>query len=110
MAHPGAVSEEREFPGMAEFDDYTVMFKAMADPLRLRLLHLLPAREEKRTSCVCELAEKLGVSQPCLSHHLNILKTAGLVGFEKDGCSAFYFVDKARLGERLGEFRQRMEA
>ena len=95
---------------MSEFDDYTAMFKALADPLRLRLLHMLPTEQEKRALCVCDLAEKLGVSQPCLSHHLNILRTAGLVGFQKDGCSAFYFVDKARLADRLNGFRQRMDA
>jgi len=94
---------------MDELDEYTTMFKALADPLRLRLLHMLPARDEDGTFCVCELAKKLGVSQPCLSHHLNILKTAGLVGCQKNGCSAFYFVDKERLGAGLDEFRQGMQ-
>jgi len=95
---------------MSEYDDYSTVFKALADPLRLRLLDTLPGREEKRTFCVCELAGRLGVSQPCLSHHLNILKNAGLVGFKKDGCSAFYFVEKAQLGEALDAFRRRINA
>jgi ArsR family transcriptional regulator len=87
------------------FDDYASMFKALGDPLRLRLLNMLPRGEEKGTFCVCDLAKRLGVSQPCLSHHLNILKNAGLVGFEKDGCSVFYFVDQPELFEKLRSFQ-----
>ncbi len=90
-------------------EDYTPMFKALADPLRLRLLRMLPAQEEKKTSGVCDLAQKLEISQPCLSHHLNILKSAGLVGCHKDGCSAFYYVDRERLVEVLDGFRQKVQ-
>jgi ArsR family transcriptional regulator len=90
-------------------DDYATMFKALGDPLRLRLLNMLPSGEDKRAFCVCDLARKLGVSQPCLSHHLNILKTAGLVGFEKDGCSVFYFVDQPELFEKLRNFQASLE-
>jgi ArsR family transcriptional regulator len=70
---------------------------------------MLPNGHDKRSFCVCDLAKKLGVSQPCLSHHLNILKTAGLVGFEKDGCSVFYFVDQAHVVETLGSFTEGMQ-
>ncbi len=90
-------------------DDYATMFKALGDPLRLRLLNMLPRGEEKGTFCVCDLAKRLGVSQPCLSHHLNILKTAGLVGFEKDGCSVFYFVDQPELFEKLRNFQASLQ-
>jgi ArsR family transcriptional regulator len=93
----------------SRLDEDAAMFKALSDPLRLRLLDLLPASGQKRHFCVCELADELGVSQPCLSHHLNILKNAGLVGFEKDGCSVFYFVDDASVVNRLQDFQARME-
>jgi len=93
----------------AQLDEYAVVFKALGDPLRLRLLKMLPLGEDKRTFCVCELAKKLGISQPCLSHHLNILRTAGLVGFEKDGCSVFYFLDQPRLFEKLQDFQARLQ-
>jgi ArsR family transcriptional regulator len=93
---------------MVELDGYATVFKALSEPLRLRLLGMLPARDEKRTFCVCELAERLGISQPCLSHHLNVLKSAGLVGFKKDGCSAFYYVDREQVVARLDEFQEQM--
>ena len=93
----------------SRFDEYAAVFKALGDPLRLRLLKLLPLGEDKRTFCVCDLAKELGVSQPCLSHHLNILKTASLVGFEKDGCSVFYFVDQPELFEKLRDFQARLQ-
>ncbi len=93
---------------MPELDEYATVFKALSDPLRLRLLRMLPSGEEKRTFCVCDLAEKLGISQPCLSHHLNILKTAGLVDFEKDGCTVFYHVDQAEVLARLSAFQRQL--
>ena len=94
---------------MEDVSEYATVFKALSDPLRLRLISMLPGSSDERTFCVCELAEKLGVSQPCLSHHLNILKTAGLVGFEKDGCSVFYFVDQGQVFGRLDSFRRELQ-
>ncbi len=95
---------------MPDLAEYVTVFKALSDPLRLRLLGMLPSSEEKCTFCVCELAQKLGVSQPCLSHHLGILKATGLVGFEKDGCSVFYFVDRDQIVGQLDRFREMIQA
>ncbi|MCK4375084.1 MAG: helix-turn-helix transcriptional regulator [Candidatus Brocadiae bacterium] len=94
---------------MSDLGEYATVFKALSDPLRLRLLSMLPSNNDKRAFCVCELAQRLGVSQPCLSHHLSILRTAGLVGFEKDGCSAFYFVDQEQVVGKLNGFRERIQ-
>ena len=57
------------------------IFKAMADRNRLRIIKIL----QKRPLCVCEIREVLGISQPAVSRHLNILKNAGLIEDEKDG-------------------------
>jgi ArsR family transcriptional regulator len=57
------------------------IFKALADRNRLRIIKML----QKRPLCVCEIREVLGISQPAVSRHLNILKNAGLVEIEKDG-------------------------
>lgn len=92
----------------SRLEEDAAVFKALSDPLRLRLLHLLPASNEKRDFCVCELARQMNVSQPCLSHHLNILKNAGLVGFEKDGCSVFYFLDEQEVLDKLSDFQSRL--
>jgi len=94
---------------MSHLDEYATLFKALSDPLRLRLLDMLPDAGSECSLCVCELARKLGISQPCLSHHLNILKTAGVVGFRKDGCSAFYFVERDHVNRGLDSFRRGAE-
>jgi len=57
------------------------LFKALGDENRLRILAALA----DRTYCVCDLAKRLGMPQPTLSHHLKILRETGLVKGEKDG-------------------------
>lgn len=57
------------------------VFKALGDENRLRILASLDDQEH----CVCALAKKLGIPQPTLSHHLKILRDAGLVVGEKSG-------------------------
>lgn len=57
------------------------VFKALGDPNRLRIL----AELHRKTFCVCDLARRVGLSQPTLSHHLKILRDTGLVRAEKEG-------------------------
>ena len=59
-------------------------FKALADPVRLRLLSLIAAAPEG-TACSCDLEEPVGKSQPTVSHHLSVLADAGLITKEKVG-------------------------
>jgi ArsR family transcriptional regulator len=59
-------------------------FKALADPVRLKLLSLIAAAPEG-TACSCDLEEPVGKSQPTVSHHLSILAGAGLITKEKVG-------------------------
>jgi ArsR family transcriptional regulator len=94
---------------MRDVEQDAVVFKALSDPLRLRLLEKLPGDGDRRTFCVCDLAREVGISQPCLSHHLNILKRAGLIDFEKDGCSVFYYVDKDAVVEKLQRFSEQIQ-
>ncbi len=61
--------------------DLVRVLKAMADPMRLRLLKML----EKKRMCVCELTAVLGIQQSSVSHHLRILKDAGLVDDVRNG-------------------------
>ena len=63
--------------------------KALADPTRLRLLSLIAAHEDGE-ACVCELTEPLHLSQPTISHHLKILREAGLVTSRRRGTWAHY--------------------
>ena len=73
--------------------DLDVIFKALADVNRVRILKLLGWRK----MCVCELAFVLGVSQPAVSKQLKKLVSAGLVDSEQDGFWTNYFISPKNL-------------
>jgi ArsR family transcriptional regulator len=70
--------------------------KIVADPARLRLLSLI-ANRPGGESCVCELTEPLGLSQPTVSHHLKVLHSAGLLDRTKRGTWVYYRLIPERL-------------
>ena len=72
-------------------------FQALADPVRLHLLSMIRSAGADG-ACVCDLVEPSGRSQPTVSHHLKILREAGLVTSEKRGTWAWYHVESGRLG------------
>jgi ArsR family transcriptional regulator, arsenate/arsenite/antimonite-responsive transcriptional repressor len=76
-------------------------FKALADPVRLRLLSLIAAAPEG-TACSCDLEEPVGKSQPTVSHHLSVLAEAGLITKEKLG----RWVNCTVVPERLTQLRE----
>src|SRR5438309_1700743 len=63
------------------------IFKALADPTRVAIVNRLSAAE---SVCVCDLTEAFDLSQPTVSHHLRILRDAGLVEAERHGTWAYY--------------------
>ncbi|MFY9887887.1 MAG: metalloregulator ArsR/SmtB family transcription factor [Streptosporangiaceae bacterium] len=65
------------------------MLKALADPVRLRLMSLV-ASNPGGEACVCDLNEAFDLSQPTISHHLKVLHDAGLVDRDKRGVWAYY--------------------
>lgn len=67
-----------------EADALAAIFKALADPTRIRLLRYLTV-SESGTACACHLPDALGISQPTLSFHMAKLHDAGLVTREKRG-------------------------
>ena len=69
--------------------DLARMFKALADPTRLRLVSMVAAHQGGE-ACVCELTEPLGLTQPTISHHLKILVDAGIFTRDKRGVWAYY--------------------
>jgi len=75
------------------------LFKAIADPVRLRLLSLIACRKGGEV-CVCELTGAFDVTAPTISHHLKVLKQAGLVASERRGTWVYYRVNPHLL-ERL---------
>jgi len=78
-----------------------MVFKALADPNRLRLLSMVKA-EASSESCVCDLTEPLGLGQPTVSHHLKILVDAGLLHREKRGTWAYYSLVPGALDDVAG--------
>jgi ArsR family transcriptional regulator, arsenate/arsenite/antimonite-responsive transcriptional repressor len=72
------------------------MFKALGDPVRLRLLSLI-ASHPGGEACVCEISATFDVSQPTISHHLKSLRTAGLLDCERRGTWVYYWVIPAAL-------------
>ncbi len=64
--------------------------KALSDPIRVQLVDVLRAHAGE--VCVCELQPLFEISQPTLSHHLRTLREAGIVGVERRGLWAYYYV------------------
>jgi ArsR family transcriptional regulator len=84
----------------AEAGQLALAFKALADPVRLKLLSLIAAAPEG-TACSCDLEEPVGKSQPTVSHHLSLLADAGLITKEKVG----RWVNCTVVPERLAQLR-----
>jgi len=80
-------------------EELSSLYKALGDPVRLRILQLLPI---KPTVCealynVGELSEELGIPQPTVSHHLKILRQAGVIRFTKKCNSVYYYINVKAL-------------
>jgi ArsR family transcriptional regulator, arsenate/arsenite/antimonite-responsive transcriptional repressor len=71
--------------------------KALGDPVRLQLVDVL--RKHAGKVCVCELVPLFDLAQPTVSHHLKVLREAGLVGSERRGLWAYYYVIPDALEE-----------
>jgi ArsR family transcriptional regulator len=76
------------------------VFKALADPTRLEILRLLSA--QRGPTCVCDLVAHFELSQPTISHHLRVLREAGLLRMARIGIWSFYEPDP-EASELLGE-------
>jgi ArsR family transcriptional regulator len=76
--------------GRAQAVELAAVAKALGDPIRVQLVDVL--RRHAGKVCVCELVPLFDVSQPTVSHHLKILRDAGIVGSERQGLWAYYYV------------------
>ena len=77
--------------GESQAAELAAMFKALGDPVRLRLLSLI-ASHPGGQACVCEISSTFDVSQPTISHHLKLLRSAGLLDCERRGTWVYYWV------------------
>ena len=82
------------------------VLKALAEPNRLRLVSLIAANTATGATCVCDLIEPVGLSQPTVSHHLKVLTDAGLLAREQRGKWAYYTVVPETLAMLSGVLAQ----
>jgi ArsR family transcriptional regulator len=76
--------------------ELATMFKALGDPVRLRLLSLI-ASHPGGQACVCEISTTFDISQPTISHHLKLLRSAGLLDCERRGTWVYFWVVPSAL-------------
>ncbi|MEV5837653.1 metalloregulator ArsR/SmtB family transcription factor [Nocardia sp. NPDC052112] len=76
--------------------ELAAVFKALSDPVRLRLLSAV-ASHAGQEACVCDVSEGFDVTQPTISHHLKVLREAGLLSSERRGSWVYYRVEPTVL-------------
>lgn len=89
---------QREALTAASAERIAPLLKALADPVRLRLLSLVASHEDGE-ACVCDLSAAFDLSQPTISHHLKVLHDAGLLDRSKRGVWVYYKIRPAALSD-----------
>jgi ArsR family transcriptional regulator len=94
-----ACCEPVVYPDIAreQAERMALVAKALGDPIRMQLVDVLAKHAGK--VCVCELVPLFDLSQPTISHHLKVLREAGIVGSEREGLWAYYYVNRDALNE-----------
>jgi ArsR family transcriptional regulator len=87
-----------------EAEELAARFKALADPTRVSIVNRLSSAGEV---CVCDLTAAFGLSQPTISHHLRILRDAGLVDCSRRGTWAYYRLVPEAIGAVRGALGDR---
>lgn len=91
--------------GEGEASAFVEQLKALAHPIRLRMVDLIHAHGGE--ICVCEFEHHFDVKQPTISHHLKVLREAGLIQSQQEGAWVHHFVEPiafARLRDLLARF------
>jgi ArsR family transcriptional regulator len=93
----------------ADVESFAADFDILAHPIRIRLLDLLATHGGQ--VCVCDLEASVPVKQPTVSHHLKLLRQAGLIEWEKRGLWSYYFINsdavralRTRITDRLNAY------
>jgi len=82
-----------------DYAEYVLLFKALADETRLKIIDMLSCGE----MCACHILEKFKITQPTLSYHMKILCDSGLVKGRRDGIWMHYTINSALI-ESISEF------
>ena len=86
-------------------EDYVPLFKALSNTTRAQIMEFLLSGER----CVCEMTGPLDLSQPLVSHHLGLLRDAGLVNMRDEGARTYYSVNRERFDADLQGFVAHVE-
>ena len=90
-----------------DLDTLAKQLWAIGDPVRLRILELLPTESSCDAACnVSTIAERIGLSQPATSHHLRILRQAGFVAHKKMCRDMFYWIQVDAADRVIGELNE----
>ena len=82
-----------------DIDTLAKQLWALGDPVRLQILRILPTEPTCHNACnVSKIAERIGLSQPATSHHLRILRQAGIITNEKKCRDMIYWIDLEATG------------
>ena len=92
----------------AEAQQITNDLLILAHPVRLQILDILARHAGK--VCVCDIESAVPVKQPTVSHHLRLLRDAGLVDCERHGLWAYYFLKREALAELRARVSERLDA
>ncbi|TDD83823.1 transcriptional regulator [Actinomadura darangshiensis] len=87
----------------SEASELAKVFKALSDPVRLRLLNMI-ASADGGEACVCDLTGAFELTGPTISHHLKVLRQTGLIDGERRGTWVYYRVVPERLTRLSGLF------
>ncbi len=71
------------------------LFKALSDPTRFAIFRLIAAQQAP--ICACDVVDRFQVSQPTISHHMKVLREAGLISVSRRGVWAYYAVEPRSL-------------
>lgn len=100
MSTPVQVQSDEATEAKDRISHLSALLRVISDENRLRILGMLMQRE----LCVCELMGELGLSQSLVSHHLGMLKNAGLVRDRRDAQWVYYSIDSCALAQLSSEY------
>jgi ArsR family transcriptional regulator len=86
-------------------EELSNIFKVLSDPTRLKLIRLLAFNDEDKF-CVIDLAEKLGISQPAVSQHINVLKKLNILQSNRAQARMYYYIDKEIFRQYKGQINK----
>ncbi len=87
-------------------DDLTRLLDAVSEPMRMQMVFLLTEHDRLN---VGEIARQFHISRPAISHHLKVLKDAGIVRSEKSGQAVYYWIDSQRIVTALRALADKIE-